>query len=114
VLTRPSSPNSAPVPPPRTITVSGVRVGCPDFQTDGNMTGLVGQACNGRWTCAYKAPTEDQYKRAGVQARTRTFCTQGMEITYQCGHNDFHTVNIPGQASKNAPAQLVCTPPTPP
>ena len=70
------------------ITVTKARIGCLDIQTDGNMTDIVGAACNGKWTCSYKAPTEDEYKRKGVKARTRSFCTQGMEITYQCGRND--------------------------
>ena len=96
------------------ISVSKARIGCLDIQHDGNMTAIVGAACNGKWSCSYKAPTEDAYKRAGVHAATRSFCTQGMEITYQCGHNDFHTATIAGDAWNNPPAKLVCTPPTPP
>src|SRR5215467_10459618 len=96
------------------IRVTKARIGCLDIQTEGNMTAIVGAACNGKWNCSYKAPTEDAYKRMGVKARTRSFCTQGMEITYQCGHNDFHTATIAGDAWNNPPAQLVCTPPTPP
>src|SRR5260370_655717 len=96
------------------ITVTKARIGCLDIQVEGNMTNIVGQACNGKWTCSYKAPTQDQYRRMGVAARGRAFCTQGMEITYQCGHNDFRTVNIAGDAWNNPPAQLACTPPSPP
>src|SRR4051794_29618318 len=96
------------------IAVSKARIGCLDIQHDGNMTEIVGRACNGKWSCSYKAPTEDEYKRAGVHAATRSFCTQGMEITYQCGHNDFHTATIAGDAGNTPPARLVCTPPPPP
>lgn len=67
------------------ITVTKARIGCLDIQTDGNLTALVARACNGRMSCSYKAPTEDQYRRAGVRARTRSFCTQAMEIAYHCG-----------------------------
>jgi len=95
------------------IKVSKARIGCLDVQTDGNMTAIVGRACNGQWRCSYKAPSEDQYKKMGVKAKTRSFCTQGMEITYQCGSNDFHTASIAGDAWKNPPAQLVCAPPGP-
>jgi len=93
------------------INVNKARIGCLDIQTDGNLTGLVAQACNGKWDCSYKAPTESQYKAAGVQAKTRSFCSQGMEITYLCAANDFHTVGVPGDAWNNPPAQLHCNPP---
>jgi len=46
------------------VTVTKARIGCVDIQRDGNLTGLVGQACNHHMSCSYKAPTEDQYKRA--------------------------------------------------
>src|SRR5262249_51305783 len=111
VCTPPTPPKPAHVPLPGMITVSGARIGCLDIQTDSNMTQLVDQACDDKRTCSYKAPTEDQYKRAGVQARTRTFCTQAMEIVYQCGHNDFHTVTVPGDAWQHPPAVLDCSPP---
>jgi len=107
----PATPVSTHPPTPNAITVSRARIGCLDIQTEGNLTGLVGRACNDRASCTYKAPTEDQYRRAGVQARTRTFCTQAMEITYQCGHNDFQTVLVPGDAWSHPPAQLICNPP---
>src|SRR5712691_2397854 len=59
------------------IVVTKARIGCLDIQTEGNLTGLVAKACNNRGNCSYKAPTPDEYRRAGVQAHTRTFCTQG-------------------------------------
>jgi hypothetical protein len=95
------------------IVVSKARIGCLDIQTEGNMTAIVGKACNGKQTCSYKAPKEADYKSMGVKASTRSFCTQGMEITYHCGRNDFHTATIAGDAWNNPPAQLVCTPPSP-
>src|SRR5437660_11839864 len=88
------------------ITVTKARIGCLDIQTDGNLTGMVGQACNNKMSCSFKAPTEDAYRRAGVQARTRTFCTQAMEITYRCGASEFHTVTVPGDAWNHPPAHL--------
>jgi len=95
------------------INVTFARIGCLDIQKDGNLTPLVGQACNGKASCTYKAPTPDQYKRAGVKAKTRTFCTQAMEIIYECGHHDPHNVMVPGDAWGKPPAQLICNP-TPP
>jgi len=90
------------------ISVSAARIGCLDIQKDSNLTPLVGKACNGKWECSYKAPTEKEYKAAGVKARTRTFCTQGMEITWQCGKNDFHTAEVPGDAWNHPAADLDC------
>jgi hypothetical protein len=97
------------------ITISKARIGCLDIQKDGNLTGLVGQACNHRMDCSYKAPTEDDYKRAGVHAATRSFCTQGLEITYACGdgHGD-KVVSVPGDAWNHGPAILHCDPVHPP
>lgn len=92
------------------IVVTKARIGCLDIQTDGNLTGLVGQACNHRMSCAYKAPTEAQYHAAGVQARTRSFCSQGMEVTYQCGDGHNRTVSVAGDAWNHDPAQLHCDP----
>ncbi len=66
------------------IDVRSARIGCLDIQTSGNLTGLVAEACEGRPSCSYKAPTPAEYSRAGVQAATRTFCTQAMEIVYRC------------------------------
>ena len=90
------------------ITVTKARIGCLDIQIDGNLTGLVGGACNGKACCTYKAPTEDEYTRAGVTANRRTFCTQAMEITYHCGDNDDQIVTVPGDAWNQPPAQLIC------
>jgi pimeloyl-ACP methyl ester carboxylesterase len=101
-----------PPPPPGSvhdpITVTKARIGCLDIQKDPNLTPLVASACNGRGSCSYKAPSEDQYRRAGVVAKTRNFCTQGMEITYRCGQNDEQVVNVDGDAWLHPPAQLVC------
>lgn len=66
------------------IDVRSARIGCLDIQTSGNLTGLVGRACDDKTSCSYKAPTPDEYSRAGVQAATRAFCTQAMEIVYRC------------------------------
>ncbi|HEX8106077.1 MAG TPA: hypothetical protein VF516_00050, partial [Kofleriaceae bacterium] len=110
VLSCQAPPAPTTPPPPDRITVSRARIGCLDIQQDGNLTGMVGTACNGRDSCSFPAPTPDAYQRAGVHAATRTFCTQAMEITYQCGHNDFQTVLVPGDAWAHPPAQLVCNP----
>lgn len=67
------------------ISVRSARIGCLDIQRTDNLGAIVGAACNGRVNCSYKAPTEAEYRRMGVQAATRTFCTQGMEIVYRCG-----------------------------
>jgi hypothetical protein len=64
------------------IRVNSARMGCLDIQKDPNLTGLVGSVCKRKFSCSYKAPTEKEYRAAGVQARTRTFCTQGTEISY--------------------------------
>ncbi|WP_437312918.1 membrane dipeptidase [Sorangium sp. So ce385] len=66
------------------IDVRSARIGCLDIQTSGNLTGIVGRACNARTSCSYKAPSPDEYSRAGVRAATRMFCTQAMEIVYRC------------------------------
>jgi pimeloyl-ACP methyl ester carboxylesterase len=107
---------NTPPPPPHfvfrpgdgPITVTKARIGCLDIQADGNLTSLVAYVCNGRPSCSYQAPTEDAYRRAGVQANTRPLCTQGMEITYQCGHDDPQVVSVPGDAWNHPPAQLIC------
>lgn len=97
------------------ITVTKARIGCLDEQRDGNLTAIVAQACNGKDDCSYKAPTEEQYKRAGVRAKTRTFCTQAMEVTYACGDGrGDRVVNVPGDAWKHDPAKLHCDPVQPP
>jgi microsomal dipeptidase-like Zn-dependent dipeptidase len=102
---------AAPTPghaPDDVITVSRARIGCLDIQKEPNLTDLVARACDGKKSCAYKAPTPDEYTRAGVRAATRTFCTQAMEIVYQCGRNDFQTVMVPGDAWTQPPAQMFC------
>jgi len=69
-----SAPPHELAPKPLALLLSSVYLGA-----------IVGAACNGRVNCSYKAPTEAEYRRMGVQAATRTFCTQGMEIVYRCG-----------------------------
>jgi hypothetical protein len=90
------------------ITVTKARIGCLDRQTDGNLTTLVEQACNNKSSCSFKAPTEDEYRRAGVRAQTRPLCSQAMEISYRCGQGDVQTVFVPGHAWDHPPAQLIC------
>jgi pimeloyl-ACP methyl ester carboxylesterase len=102
-----------PPPPPAgsvrdPITVTKARIGCLDIQKDGNLTRLVAASCNGRGSCSYKAPTPQQYQAAGVTAANRTFCTQGMEITYRCGQNDEQVVEVQGDAWAHDAASLVC------
>ena len=92
------------------IVVTSARIGCLDIQKSGNLTAFVAKACNGKYDCSYKAPSEDAYRRMGVRAFTRTFCTQGMEITYRCGSGSAQIVGVPGDAWKHGPAQLHCTP----
>jgi len=91
---------------PNVITIVTARQGCLDIQPPGNMTGLVGQACNGRTTCSYRSPGQQP------NSATRTFCTQGMEITYQCTNDTRAVVTVPGDAWNHGPAQLACTPAT--
>ncbi len=101
-------------PPPKqpsqahTITVTKARIGCLDIQLGGNLTKFVAESCDNRASCSYKAPTQDAYQREGVKAATRTFCTQGMEITYHCGTGPNQVVSVPGDAWNNPPAQLHC------
>lgn len=100
------------VPPP-SVAASGIhvisaRIGCLDIQHRPNLTALVKRSCDGRDTCIYKAPTPAEYKRAGVHARTRTFCTQAMQITYECGNRTKHTIMVNGDAWKRPPARLKC------
>lgn len=90
------------------IAVTSARIGCMDMQKNGNLTTMVANACNTKETCSFKAPTEKEYKAAGVTARTRPYCTQGMEIVYHCGDNNFHTITVPGNAWDQPPAQLSC------
>jgi hypothetical protein len=90
------------------IHVDRARIGCLDIQKDPNLTGLVAAACNGKASCSYKAPTESEYRRVGVVVRTRAFCTQAMEIVYQCGSSPARTVTVPGDAWNHPAAQLAC------
>jgi len=92
----------------QSINVTKARIGCLDIQKDGNLTAIVARACNGKKSCSYKAPTENEYKRAGVRAATRSFCTQGMEITFQCGNGPAQVVLVDGDAWNHSPAELVC------
>lgn len=107
-------PPQPPPPPGQGIHVVEARIGCLDIQKDANLTGLVGSACNGKSSCSYKAPTPQQYTQAGVHAASRTFCTQAMEITYQCGNGPTRFANVPGDAWNQPPAELACDPPPPP
>ena len=90
------------------ITITKARIGCLDIQIDGNLTAIVGGACNNKTVCSYKAPTEEEYKRLGVHAATRAFCTQAMEITYHCANGEIKGETVPGDAWNHPPAQLVC------
>ncbi len=112
---------AAPPPPtrpePDRIRVASARIGCLDIQRAGNLTGLVRSACDNRPSCRYRAPTPEQYAAAGVSAATRTFCTQAMEIVYNCGRGDRRTVFVPGDAWNQPAADLACgqtLPPVPP
>ena len=112
-------PPPVPPPPPRitapgTINVTRARIGCLDIQTDGNLTAIVSAACDSKTSCAYKAPTEAQYKSLGVQARTQSFCTQGMDIDYNCGDGRAKTASVPGDAWTHPAAELACEPPPAP
>src|SRR5690606_21970536 len=69
---------------PKKIEVRSARIGCLDIQRSGNLSSIVAGACNGKTSCSYKAPTPEQYQRQGVQAATRTFCSQAMEVVYRC------------------------------
>ncbi len=97
------------------IHVTTARIGCLDSPTanQGNLTALVASACNSKPSCSYKAPTPLEYQRAGVKATTRPFCTQAMEINYQCGSGPTKNVIVPGDAWYQPPAQLSCSPPLP-
>lgn len=97
------------------IQVTEAQIGCLDLKENvGDLTSFVANACNGKMTCSYKAPTEDEYKKMGVKAHTRTFCTQGMEIEYKCAASGVQTMNIPGDAWNQPPAVLSCEAPPPP
>jgi hypothetical protein len=66
------------------ISVRSARIGCLDIQRAPNITPYVSLACGGRTSCDYKAPSEAEYQKRGVQAATRSHCTQAMEIVYRC------------------------------
>lgn len=95
------------------IRVTAARIGCLDSPSanQGNLTPLVARACENQLSCSYRAPTPQEYTRAGVRASTRTFCTQAMEITYHCGSGPAKDVIVPGDAWNQPPAQLSCPPP---
>jgi hypothetical protein len=95
---------------PDVVNVRAARIGCLDIQQTPNLTGMVGAACNGKQSCSFPAPDEAKYKAAGVKAATRTFCTQAMEITYDCGRDDPRTAFVPGDAWRHPPAKLACAP----
>jgi microsomal dipeptidase-like Zn-dependent dipeptidase len=90
------------------IRVTEARIGCLDVQKQPNLTALVGSACNGKMACSYRAPTEAEYRRAGVPAATRALCSQAMEIKYQCGNGGIRVVTVPGDAWNHPPAALSC------
>jgi hypothetical protein len=99
-------------PPPNTkpnIIVEEAQIGCLDLtENRDNLTAVVSGACNGKYRCEYKAPTPDEYNRMRINVRTRTFCTQGMEIEYRCGKGELRTANVPGDAWTHPPADLDC------
>jgi pimeloyl-ACP methyl ester carboxylesterase len=88
------------------ITIVTARQGCLPIQPPGNMTGLVGQACNGHTTCDFRSPGQQP------NSATRTFCSQGMEITFQCTSGARAVVTVPGDAWDHGPAHLACSPAT--
>ncbi len=92
----------------RGIHVRTARIGCLDIQHSPNLTPLVRRACEGHDTCNYKAPNPRQYQGAGVHAATRTFCSQAMEITYDCGTSQVKRITVPGDAWDQPPAALMC------
>jgi microsomal dipeptidase-like Zn-dependent dipeptidase len=98
------------------IHVTEAQIGCLDLtENRGNLTAVVGGACNGKYQCSYKAPTPDQYNQMRINVHGRTFCTQGMEIEYQCGGGAAKSASVPGDAWNHPAAELDCgaPPPTP-
>jgi len=91
---------------PNVITIQTARQGCLDIQPPGNMTGLVSKACNGKTTCSFQSPGQQP------NSATRTFCTQGMEITFRCTNNTGGVVTVPGDAWSHGPTVLTCSPAT--
>lgn len=97
------------------INVTEAQIGCLDLRENrGNLTAAVGSACNGKYSCSYKAPNPDEYKRMGINVHGRTFCTQGMEIEYRCGNGAGKSASVPGDAWNHAAAELDCGAPPPP
>lgn len=91
------------------IEVTIARIGCLDIQRSGNLTSIVKRACDGKLSCAYKAPTPTAYAKAGVSAATRAFCTQAMEISWRCrGGAGAQRASVPGDAWNHPAAQLAC------
>jgi hypothetical protein len=90
------------------IRVTKARIGCLDIQKAGNLTPLVSRTCNGRERCSYKAPDGDAQKAADITARTRTFCTQAMEILYDCHDGLIRRAFVPGDAWAHPEAELRC------
>ena len=99
------------------ITVAEAQIGCidkPNSRNVGNLTAVVGNACNGKFSCSFQAPTPAQYTAENVHPYTRNFCSQAMEITYQCAGGGGTSVEVPGDAWGHPPAQLFCEPPSNP
>jgi hypothetical protein len=99
------------------ITVTEAQIGCidkPNSRNVGNLTKVVGDACNGQFSCSFKAPTPAQYTAENVHPYTRNFCSQAMEITYRCVGGGSTSVEVPGDAWGHPPAQLFCEPQAPP
>lgn len=97
------------------IHITDAEIGCLDIkQNDGNLTGIVGNACNGKFNCSFKAPTPQQYQAEHVQVHGRSFCTQAMHIAYQCAGGENKSADVKGDAWGQPPAELSCEPPQPP
>lgn len=104
-----ATPELIATPAPPQIKVTMARIGCLDIQHDGNLTQVVGSACNGKRSCSYKAPTEAVLDGMGVSRKTRTLCTQGMEITYECSDGRVRFAKVNGDAWDHPPADLLCS-----
>ena len=89
-----------------TISIVTAREGCLDIQPAGNMTAPVASMCNGKTSCAFQPYTDSQIP---APHSTRSFCSQGMEITYTCTYRSGSKVaTVPGDAWDHGPAQLSC------
>src|ERR1700674_3543377 len=97
------------------IHVTEAQIGCIGDngikENQGNLTAIVGAACNNKFSCSYKAKTEDEYKRMGVPVHGRFACTEAMEITYHCGTGASKSTMVPGNACDHPPAELFCEAP---